>query len=107
MGHDLGPHEMAIANYQHSGWRAVEDSNRLHQLAGALLCLRAPDPLLSRVVEEINRRPATHVSGKSKTVALYGLQAVRILSESGAVSVQELITVIHIITITDIYYYNC
>ena len=83
VNHSLSEHESPIAEYKpEAGW-ANEEHSRLHQMAGALVVFRNPDPLLADVLNEVLRRPFGQMK-QSKAVALYGLQAVRLLSESGA-----------------------
>ena len=54
-------------------------------MAGALVVFGSPDPLLADVLEEVIHRPLKQMKS-SKAVALYGLQAVHLLSEAGAIS---------------------
>jgi len=83
VGHSLSGFEIVVATYPNRAWRR-EDSRRLHQLAGALVSLRSPDPLLSDVIAEINRRKETEISEHSLAASLFGLQAVRLLSAHNA-----------------------
>eukprot|EP00439_Symbiodinium_sp_Y106_P014265 s2843_g2.t1 len=81
VNHSLAEHETPIAAYKPSGGWGQEEDSRLHQMAGALVVFRNPDPLLADVLLEVLRRPANQMKS-SKAVALYGLQAVRLLSEA-------------------------
>lgn len=83
VNHSLDEHASAIAQFPAYAWRK-EEHGRLHQLAGALAFLQQPDPLLSAVLAEINSRPAGQIGNSSKTVTLYGLQAIHLLSSHGA-----------------------
>ncbi|CAJ1334097.1 unnamed protein product [Effrenium voratum] len=82
VSHSLVEHQGAIAAYRPAEAWAKEEPSRLHQLAGALVSLPQPDPLLAELVREVARRPVKELHA-SKAVALYGLQAVRLLGEAG------------------------
>ncbi|CAE8635945.1 unnamed protein product [Polarella glacialis] len=88
VNHSLAEHEGAIARYRPQAPWQDEEGSRLHQLAGTLAFLVRPDPLLGEVLREVNRRPASQLQA-SKAVALYGLQAVRLLTENGALQTEE------------------
>jgi len=84
VNHPLVPQEEeAVAQYPREAW-ALADHGRLHQLAGSLVFLKAPDPLLGSVIREINTRPPGQIEAGSRLVSLYDLQAVRLLSASGS-----------------------
>lgn len=83
VNHSLDEHAHEICQYPEHCWRDEEHS-RLHQLAGALAFLSRPEPLLGQVLAQVNARPPSQIGERSKAVALYGLQAVRLLTERGA-----------------------
>ncbi|CAJ1392939.1 unnamed protein product [Effrenium voratum] len=89
VSHSLVEHQGAIAAYRPAEAWAKEEPSRLHQLAGALVSLPHPDPLLAEVVREVVRRPVKELHA-SKAVALYGLQAVRLLGEAGQLGAARL-----------------
>ncbi|CAK0873781.1 unnamed protein product [Prorocentrum cordatum] len=85
VGHRLAPsEERAVARCPPIHTWLESDSNRLHQLAGAAVVLRRPDPLLAALVREVNARPPGQIQEASRAEALYGLQAMRLLATTGA-----------------------
>ena len=82
VNHSLVECTRSIALYEPSVSWAKEEDSRLHQMAGALAHLPAPDPLLSNVFQEVAARPPSHLR-ESKAVALYGLKVVDLLSTAG------------------------
>lgn len=82
LDHSLEKHSEVIALYEPPQSWVEEDDSRLHQIAGALAHLPAPDPLLSNVFREVIARPASRLQ-RSKAVTLYGLQAVHLLTKAG------------------------
>lgn len=88
LDHSLEKHGEVIALYEQS-WVEEEDS-RLHQIAGALAHLPAPDPLLSNIFREVIARPASRLQ-QSKAVTLYGLQAVHLLTKAGRLQSETLL----------------
>lgn len=88
-------HEKSIAGYTYPRPIREEDDSRLHQLAGALVFLKDPDPLMTTVLEEINRRDENQFKD-SKAVALYGLQAARLFTERGVMDIKARLTPGHV-----------
>ena len=81
VNHDLGMYGGVISEYPDRLWLEAETS-RLHQLAGLLVFQKHPDPLLSNLISVINDRPDEQIGERSRATALYGLQAVRLLSDA-------------------------